>query len=166
MEDEYNNIDEQNIPKRVPRNFMDFNYLYKPREQKDTLPNFLNFEITKRVNQILDKPASSVIIADPNKKVILAKLNDLIAFFLNYSTQLRAIYQKTKNPNLKALIERIIIKNDSYLNSALALYKSEASIYDIKDQQQGMFLLSQGQTPYNYQNINYGPQNKNSYQQQ
>jgi hypothetical protein len=153
-------IDEQNIPNRLPKGFMDFSNLYKPLEQKDTLPNFLDFDITKKVSRILDKPASSIIIADPNKKIILAKLNDLIAFFLNYSTQLRAIYQKTKNPHLKTLIERIIIKNDSYLNSALALYKSEASIYDIKDQQQGMFLLGQGQIPYNYQNLNYGPQNQ------
>jgi hypothetical protein len=158
MADDYDDIDEQNFPNRSTNRFANFSYLYKPQEQKDTLPNFLDFDITKKVNRILDKPTSSIIIADPNKKVILAKLNDLIAFFLNYSTQLRAIYQKTKNPYLKALIERIIIKNDSYLNSALSLYKSEASIYDIKEQQQGMFLLGQNQTPYNYQN--YGPQNQ------
>jgi len=158
MADDFDDIDEQNIPKKLPKGFMDFSYLYKPQEPKDTLPNFLDFDITKKVSKILDKPASSIIIADPNKKVILAKLNDLIAFFLNYSTQLRAIYQKTKNPHLKALIERLIIKNDSYLNSALALYKSEASIYDVKEQQQGIFSLSQ--TPYGYQNISYGPQNQ------
>jgi hypothetical protein len=158
MSDDYDDIDEQNQPSRLPRGFADFSSLYKPQEQKDTLPNFLDFDITKKVSRILDKPASSIIIADPNKKVILAKLNDLIAFFLNYSTQLRAIYQKTKNSHLKVLIERLIIKNDSYLNSALALYKSEASIYDVKEQQQGMFLLGQSQIPYNYQN--YGPQNQ------
>mgnify|MGYP001770613747 FL=1 len=160
MADNYDDIDEPNIPNKLPRRFADFSYLYRPPEQKDTLPNFLDAHITKKVYEILDKPPASVIIADPNKKVILAKLNDLISFFLNYSTQLRAIYQRTKNPHLKALIERVIIKNDSYLNSALALRKSEASIYDVKEQQQGIFLLGQNQIPYNYQNTNYGPQNQ------
>jgi hypothetical protein len=158
MIDNYDNIDEQNQPQKLPKGYFDFSYLYKPTEPKDTLPNFLNSEITKKVNQILDKPTSSIIIATSNKKVILNKLNDLIGFFLNYSTQLRAIYQRTKNPHLKALIERFIIKNDSFLNSALTLYKSEASIYEIKEEQQGMFLFGQGQIPYNYQN--YGPQNQ------
>jgi hypothetical protein len=158
MADDYDDIDEQNQPQRLPKGYFNFSYLYKPPEPKDTLPNFLNSEITKKVNQILDKPTSSVIIATPNKKVILNKLNDLIGFFLNYSTQLRAIYQRTKNQHLKALIERVIIKNDSYLNSALTLYKSEASIYEVKEEQQGMFLFGQGQIPYNYQN--YGPQNQ------
>ena len=162
MADDYDDIDDQN-PQNRPQNrlqkgYFNFSYLYKPPEPKDTLPNFLNFEITKKVNQILDKPTSSIIVAAPNKKVILAKLNDLIAFFLNYSTQLRAIYNKTKNPHLKTLIERVVIKNDSYLNSALSLYKSEASIYEIKEEQQGMYLFGQSQVPYNYQN--YGPQNQ------
>jgi len=156
MVDNYDDIDEQRDQNY--RKFADFSYLYKPQEPRDTLPNFLNIEITKQVNKIIDTPVSSVIIADPNKKAILAKLNDLIGFFLNYSTQLRAIYQKTKNPHLKALIERVIIKNDSYLNSALTLYKSERSIYDVKETQQGFFFLNQSQMPYNYQN--YGPQNQ------
>ena len=160
MADDYNDIDEQNNLNGLPKGFADFSYLYKPQEPRDTLPNFLDTDIFKKVSRILDKPASSVIIADPNKKIILAKLQDLIAFFLNYSAQLRAIYQRTKNPHLKALIERIIIKNDSYLSSALALYKSEASIYDVKDQQQGIFLLGQSQAPYNYQNTSYGSQNQ------
>jgi len=158
MANDYNDINEQNPQNRLPNNYFNFSYLYKTSEPKDTLPNFLNSEITKKVNQILDKPTSSVIIATPNKKVILNKLNDLIGFFLNYSTQLRAIYQRTKNKHLKALIERVIIKNDSYLNSALTLYKSEASIYEVKEEQQGMFLFGQGQNPYNYQN--YGLQNQ------
>ncbi len=151
-------IDEQNKVNKLPKGFADFSYLYKPPEPRDTLPNFLDTDIFKKVSKIIDKPAESVIIATPNKKVILAKLGDLIAFFLNYSTQLRAIYQRTKNPHLKALIERVIIKNDSYLNSALALYKSEASIYDIKEQQLGILPITQGQMPYTYQN--YGPQNQ------
>jgi len=158
MVDDYDDIDNQNPQNRPQKGYFNFNYLYKPPEQKDILPNFLDFDITKKVNRILDKPTSSIIIAAPNKKVILAKLNDLIAFFLNYSTQLRAIYQRTKNQHLKALIERVVIKNDSYLNSALSLYKSEASIYEIKEEQQGMFLFGQSQVPYNYQN--YGPQNQ------
>ena len=158
MADNYDDIDEPNIPNKLPKGFADFSQLYKPPEPKDTLPNFLNFEITKQVSKILDRPSSSIIIANSDKKVILNRFNDLIGFFLNYSTQLRAIYQKTKNPHLKALIERVIIKNDSYLNSALTLYKSEASIYEIKEQQQNPFILSQ--IPYNYQNINYGPQNQ------
>jgi hypothetical protein len=158
MVDDYDDIDEQNPQNRLPKGYFDFSYLYKPPEQKDTLPNFLDSDITKKVNRILDKPTSSVIIATPNKKIILNKLNDLIGFFLNYSTQLRAIYQRTKNPHLKALIERVIIKNDSFLNSALTLYKGESSIYEVKEEQQGMFLFGQGQLPYNYQN--YGPQNQ------
>jgi hypothetical protein len=158
MADDYDDIDEQNPQNRPQKGYFNFNYLYKPSEPKDTLPNFLDFDITKKVNRILDKPTSSIIIAAPNKKVILAKLNDLIAFFLNYSTQLRAIYQRTKNPHLKALIERVVIKNDSYLNSALSLYKSEASVYEIKEEQQGIYLFGQNQIPYNYQN--YGPQNQ------
>jgi len=162
MVDDYNDIDEQRDQKEYYGRFANFSYLYKPQEPKDVLPNFLNFEITKQVNKILDRPSSSIIIANPDKKVILNRFNDLIGFFLNYSTQLRAIYQKTKNPHLKALIERVIIKNDSYLNSALTLYKSEASIYEIKDQQQAPFIFSQ--IPYNYQNINYGPQNRNQNQ--
>ena len=158
MVNNYDDIDEPNNQTGPQRRFTDFNYLYKPQEPKDTLPNFLTFEITRQVNKIIDTPISSVIIANPDKKVILNKLNDLIGFFLNYSTQLRAIYQKTKNPHLKALIERVIIKNDSYLNSALTLYKSERSIYEVKEPQQGLFFLNQGQIPYNYQN--YGPQNQ------
>ena len=158
MADDYNNIDEQNPQNRSQKGYFNFGYLYKPPEPKDTLPNFLDFDITKKVNRILDKPTLSIIIATPNKKITLEKLNDLIGFFLNYSTQLRAIYNKTKNLHLKALIERVVIKNDSYLNSALSLYKSEASIYEIKEEQQGMYLFGQSQTPYNYQN--YGPQNQ------
>jgi hypothetical protein len=151
-------INEQNNLNRLPKGFADFSYLYKPQEPRDTLPNFLDTDIFKKVSKIIDKPTASVIFATPNKKIILAKLGDLIAFFLNYSTQLRAIYSKTKNPHLKALIERVIIKNDSYLNSALALYKSEASIYDIKEQQPNILPINPGQMPYAYQN--YGPQNK------
>jgi len=158
MADDYDDIDEPNNQKGPQKRFMDFSYLHKPQEPKDTLPNFLNFEITRQVNRILDRPSSSTIIANSDKKVILNKFNDLIGFFLNYSTQLRAIYQKTKNPHLKALIERTIIKNDSYLNSALILYKSESSIYEVKESQQGLFFLNQSQVPYNYQN--YGPQNQ------
>ncbi len=109
MADDYDDIDEQNPQDKLPKGYFDFSYLYKPPEQKDTLPNFLDFDITKKVNKILDKPTSSIIVAAPNKKVILAKLNDLVAFFLNYSTQLRAIYQRTKNSHLKALIERVVI---------------------------------------------------------
>ena len=158
MVDNYNDIDEQNPQNRSSKGYFDFSYLYKLPEQTDTLPNFLDSDITKKVNRILDKPTSSVIIATLNKKITLEKLNDLIGFFLNYSTQLRAIYQRTKNPHLKALIEKVIIKNDSYLNSALTLYKGESSIYEVKEEQQGMFLFGQGQLPYNYQN--YGNQNQ------
>ena len=158
MVDDYDDIDEQNQPSRSQKGYFDFSYLYKPPEQTDTLPNFLDSDITKKVNRILDKPTSSFIIATPNKKITLEKLNDLIGFFLNYSTQLRAIYSRTKNPHLKALIEKVIIKNDSYLNSALTLYKGESSIYEIKEEQQGTFLFGQSQLPYNYQN--YGNQNQ------
>jgi len=158
MVDNYDDIDEQNPQNRSQKGYFNFNYLYKLPEQTDILPNFLDSDITKKVSKILDKPTSSVIIATPNKKITLEKLNDLIGFFLNYSTQLRAIYQRTKNQYLKALIEKVIIKNDSYLNSALTLYKGESSIYEIKEEQQGMFLFGQGQVPYNYQN--YGNQNQ------
>jgi len=158
MVDDYDNMDEQNPQNRSSNGYFNFNYLYKLPEQRDTLPNFLDSDITKKVSKILDKPTSSVIIATPNKKITLEKLNDLIGFFLNYSTQLRAIYQRTKNQHLKVLIEKVIIKNDSYLNSALTLYKGESSIYEIKEEQQGMFLFGQGQSPYNYQN--YGNQNQ------
>ena len=158
MVDDYDNIDEQNPQNRSPKGYFNFNYLYKLPEQRDILPNFLDSDITKKVSKILDKPTSSVIIATPNKKITLEKLNDLIGFFLNYSTQLRAIYQRTKNQHLKVLIEKVIIKNDSYLNSALTLYKGESSIYEIKEEQQGMLLFGQGQSPYNYQN--YGNQNQ------
>jgi len=158
MVNDYDDIDEQNPQNRSQKGYFNFSYLYKLPEQTDTLPNFLDSDITKKVNKILDKPTSSVIIATPNKKITLEKLNDLIGFFLNYSTQLRAIYQRTKNQYLKALIEKVIIKNDSYLNSALTLYKGESSIYEIKEEQQGMFLFGQGQVPYNYQN--YGNQNQ------
>ena len=158
MVDDYDNMDEQNLQNRSSNGYFNFNYLYKLPEQRDTLPNFLDSDITKKVSKILDKPTSSVIIATPNKKITLEKLNDLIGFFLNYSTQLRAIYQRTKNQHLKVLIEKVIIKNDSYLNSALTLYKGESSIYEIKEEQQGMFLFGQGQSPYNYQN--YGNQNQ------
>jgi len=158
MVDNYDDIDEQNPQNRSQKGYFNFNYLYKLPEQTDILPNFLDSDITKKVSKILDKPTSSVIIATPNKKITLEKLNDLIGFFLNYSTQLRAIYQRTKNQYLKALIEKVIIKNDSYLNSALTLYKGESSIYEIKEEQQGMFLFGQGQMPYNYQN--YGNQNQ------
>jgi hypothetical protein len=162
MPEDNEKINNQDLLKRVPKDYYDFEELYKPQEPKDTLPNFLDFDIFKKVSKIIDKPAESVIVADPTKKVILAKLSDLIAFFLNYSTQLRAIYQKTKSPHLKALIERIIIKNDSYLNSALALYKSEASIYDIKDHQVAVLPIAPGQIPYPYSN--YGPQNQQKQQ--
>jgi len=158
MVDDYDNMDEQNPQNRSSNGYFNFNYLYKLPEQRDILPNFLDSDITKKVSKILDKPTSSVIIATPNKKITLEKLNDLIGFFLNYSTQLRAIYQRTKNQHLKVLIEKVIIKNDSYLNSALTLYKGESSIYEIKEEQQGMFLFGQGQSPYNYQN--YGNQNQ------
>jgi len=158
MVNDYDDIDEQNPQNRSPKGYFNFNYLYKLPEQTDILPNFLDSDITKKVSKILDKPTSSVIIATPNKKITLEKLNDLIGFFLNYSTQLRAIYQRTKNQYLKALIEKVIIKNDSYLNSALTLYKGESSIYEIKEEQQGMFLFGQSQVPYNYQN--YGNQNQ------
>jgi len=158
MVDNYDDIDEQNPQNRSQKGYFNFNYLYKLPEQTDILPNFLDSDITKKVSKILDKPTSSVIIATPNKKITLEKLNDLIGFFLNYSTQLRAIYQRTKNQYLKALIEKVIIKNDSYLNSALTLYKGESSIYEIKEEQQGMFLFGQSQVPYNYQN--YGNQNQ------
>jgi len=158
MSEDIEDINEQDESERISKKYYDFREVYQSKEQEDILPNFLEFDIFKKVSKIIDKPAESIIIADPNKKVILAKLGELIAFFLNYSTQLRAIYQKTKNPHLKALIERVIIKNDSYLNSALALYKSEASIYDIKEQQPGILPMSPGQTPYIYPN--YGPQNQ------
>ena len=158
MVDNYDNIDEQNPQNRSQKGYFNFSYLYKLPEQTDILPNFLDSDITKKVSKILDRPTSSIIIATPNKKITLEKLNDLIGFFLNYSTQLRAIYQRTKNQYLKALIEKVIIKNDSYLNSALTLYKGESSIYEIKEEQQGMFLFGQSQVPYNYQN--YGPQNQ------
>ena len=158
MVNDYDDIDEQNPQNRSQKGYFNFSYLYKLPEQTDTLPNFLDSDITKKVSKILDKPTSSVIIATPNKKITLEKLNDIIGFFLNYSTQLRAIYQRTKNQYLKALIEKVIIKNDSYLNSALTLYKGESSIYEIKEEQQGMFLFGQSQVPYNYQN--YGNQNQ------
>jgi len=158
MPEDIENMNEQDQPKKITKKYYDFSELYEQKEPEDILPNFLEFDIFKKVSKIIDRPAESIIIADPNKKVILAKLGELIAFFLNYSTQLRAIYQKTKNPHLKALIERVIIKNDSYLNSALALYKSEASIYDIKEQQLGILPMSLGQTPYI--SPNYGPQNQ------
>jgi len=158
MPEDIENINEQDESERISKRYYDFREVYQSKEQEDILPNFLEFDIFKKVSKIIDRPAESIIIADPNKKVILAKLGELIAFFLNYSTQLRAIYQKTKNSHLKALIERVIIKNDSYLNSALALYKSEASIYDIKEQQPGILPMNPGQTPYIYPN--YGPQNQ------
>ena len=158
MPEDIENINEQDESERISKRYYDFREVYQSKEQEDILPNFLEFDIFKKVSKIIDRPAESIIIADPNKKVILAKLGELIAFFLNYSTQLRAIYQKTKNSHLKALIERVIIKNDSYLNSALALYKSEASIYDIKEQQPGILPMNPGQTSYIYPN--YGPQNQ------
>ncbi len=42
MADDYDDIDEQNPRDRLPKGYFDFSYLYKPPEQKDTLP-FLNF---------------------------------------------------------------------------------------------------------------------------
>ncbi len=45
MADDYDDIDEQNPRDRSSRGYFDFSYLYKPPEQKDTLPSFLDFDI-------------------------------------------------------------------------------------------------------------------------
>ncbi len=45
MADNYDDIDEQNPQNRLPKGYFNFSYLYKLPEQKDTLPNFLDFDI-------------------------------------------------------------------------------------------------------------------------
>jgi hypothetical protein len=140
------------------KDYIDFNEIFKDLEKKDdkdVLPNFLNYDIIKKINEILDRPYSTIIYADPEKKSILAHMGTLMSFFSYYSVQLRYLYKTTDNKYLKELIKRVLAKNDGYLNMAIELYKIETSIYIVKDNQiTGL--------PYQFnQNQNYGIQYQN-----
>ncbi len=139
------------------KDYIDFNEIFKDVEKKDdkhVLPNFLNYDIVRKVNEILERPYSTVIYADHEKKATLAHIGTLMSFFLYYSALLRYLYKIVDNEYLKELIKRVLAKNDGYLNMALTLYRIETSIYVIKDDQ----II--GSHPF-IQNQNYGNQYQN-----
>lgn len=120
------------------KDYIDFDDIFKDvekKDDKDVLPNFIENDIAKKVNEILDRPYSTVIYADQEKKAILAHIGLLISFFQYYSGQLRYLYKTSNNEYFKELVKRVLAKNDGYLNMALVLYKMETSIYIVKDNQ-------------------------------
>jgi|LAFM01.1.fsa_nt_gi hypothetical protein len=120
------------------KDYIDFNEIFndiEKKDDKDILPNFIDTDIARKVNEILDRPYSTIIYADSEKKEILARIGILISFFQYYSGQLRYLYKTTNNEYFKELVKRVLAKNDGYLNMALVLYKMETSIYIVKDNQ-------------------------------
>jgi len=138
--------------------YINFNEIFddiKKINEEDVLPNFLDYDIIKKVNNILDRPYSTIIYADPEKKAILAHMGTLISFFSYYSAILRYLYKISNNEYLRDLIKDVLAKNDGYLNMALELFKIETSIHVIKDNQ----II--GQLHQFIQNQNYGNQFQN-----
>ena len=120
------------------KDYIDFKEIFdvlEKKDDKDILPNFLEYDIIKKINNILDQPYSTIIYADSEKKAILAQIGSLISFFSYYSVQLRYLYKITNNEHLKDLIKEVLAKNDGYLNMAIELYKIETSIHVVKNNQ-------------------------------